>query len=104
MQVPGPKFNTPLIHLLILALYISVFCELFVFAYLSYLLHFSFLFFFLPHLSLTFRIGPLRFQVRCLVFSLLCLFCVIVFLCPCCFVDCVIIDLVIMLSSLFCCS
>jgi len=55
-------------------------------------------------LFLPFRIGPLCFQATChrrslnLVFSLLRLFYVIIFLCSCCIVDCIIIDLVIMLA------
>jgi len=63
-----------------------------------------FSFFFLPYLSLTFQNRPTLFPAVChrkqlnLFFSLLCLFCIIVFLCSCCIVNCVITDLVIMLA------
>jgi len=66
---------------------------------------FLFFFFFLPYLSLTFQNRPALVLGRMsysrqlhLVFSLLCLFCAIVFLRSCNIVDCVTVDLVIILA------
>ena len=62
-QAPGPKLvsNAPVIHLLILVLYICVWvlCAVFVFAHLSYLLPLSFLFSSYLTYLLPSRIGPL---------------------------------------------
>ena len=92
MRSPGlskwiSQFNVPLIHLLILALYVyccmCIMCIICVYLP-SYLLPFSFLIFFIHFLTylLPSRIGPFHFQAghhrtKC-DSRLLCLYCVIV--------------------------